>query len=122
MSVRRWARVRRRPRIRVPYGLRFVLKEILRGVLLGAIAFGTSLLISEFGVYVSLSWMIAEKKILTYFYILFWLISGMFMIIPAYHKRLIFLLSSLTVVIGLWFLLTDYFCFDPIRTFFTPSY
>lgn len=124
MSFKPWGRpgAGRRFSFRLPFKTRYLLAEIIYGAVLGVIAFFVSLLISEFGVWVSILWMSAVSRIRIYFHIIFWAMNGAFMTIPVYNKRFTQLLTAAAIVICSWLILTRHFSFNPILTFFEVNY
>ena len=122
LSFKTWKRRGRRvtARVKLPYKTKFVLLEILYGVVLGSMSFLTAFLIAEFSVWVFLQWMLSRERILLFYYIFFALINGLFFFIPVYNKRPIQLIAATILVVSVYLLLIKHFAFDPIVTVFGP--
>jgi len=122
LSFKTWKRRGRRvtPRVKLPYKAKFILLEVLYGVILGFMSFLTAFLIAEFSVWVFLQWMLARERILLFYYMFFALINGLFFFIPIYNKRPIQLIAATILVVCVYLLLVKHFAFDPIVTVFGP--
>ncbi len=111
-------RSRARPKIELPFSARFTLVETLYGAIIGALATGVALLISEFAVWVTILWMLREKTIIYTFYALMVTVSGMILAVPIFHRRRVRAVAAIVVAVLLWILLVKRFDFHPIHTFF----
>ncbi|HDM92666.1 MAG TPA: hypothetical protein ENG69_04675 [Candidatus Korarchaeota archaeon] len=111
-------RARARPRMEIPFSARFTLVEALYGAVIGALATGVALLISEFAVWVTILWMLREKTIIYTFYALMVSVSGMILSVPIFHRRRVRAVVAIAVAVLLWVLLVKRFDFHPIYTFF----
>jgi len=125
LSFKTWSRRGKRgiPKIKISYRTKFILLEILYGLILGSMSFLTAFLIAEFSVWVFLQWMLTLDRILLLYYVFFALVNGLFFFIPIYNKRPIQLIAAAILVVAIYLLLVKQFRFNPIITVFgTPNY